>query len=326
VIVKIDKNGFSLVEAAIVLAVISIFSAVAIPAFNCLRRRAISTAAQETIRQIKEECETNYIYGIDKFSSTNPDKYQISASGSNSCSGGTITLTPEDTNLYPTYFYKFADSKLSYNFKGQTGTSFVACNKLICGESDIPKINLDYPFVVSNAVLTKDCSTYVILEADNWEEAENNSKELGGNLVTINSAEEYIWLQKNLWYDNKLLKESGNNSDESTYYFVGLNDVNEEGKYVWTSGQESEWSNNEDLIHRQNWLAQQHMANDHDYFVIGGTNDKGFSDYVEEDYRPDLYNGINVGTLTWVDNNSSWNKQGSNPAPHYGLAEIPICN
>ena len=68
------------------------------------------------------------------------------------------------------------------------------------------------------------------------------------------------------------------------------------------------------------------MANDHDYFVIGGTNDKGFSDYVQEDYRPDLYNGINVGTLTWVDNNSSWNKQGSNPAPHYGLAEIPICN
>ena len=45
------QNGFSLVEAAIVLAVISIFSAVAIPAFNCVRRRAISTAAQETINR-----------------------------------------------------------------------------------------------------------------------------------------------------------------------------------------------------------------------------------------------------------------------------------
>ena len=133
------KNGFSLVEAAIVLAVLSIFSAVTIPAFNCVRRRAISTAAQETIRQIKEECETNYIYGIDKFTSSNPDKYQISASGSNSCSGGTVTLTPEDVNLYPTYLYKFANSELSYNFKGQTGTSFVACNKLICGESNEQK-------------------------------------------------------------------------------------------------------------------------------------------------------------------------------------------
>ena len=279
-ILKIDKNGFSGIEVAIVIAVLSIFSAVAIPAFNCVRRRAISTAAQETIRQIKEECETNYIYGIDKFTSTNPDKYQISASGSNSCSGGTVTLTPEDTNLYPTYLYKFADSELSYNFKGQTGTSFVACNKLICenGNENSKQIYNKYPFVVSNAVLTNSCSRYVILESDNWEEAEENAKKIGGNLVTINSAEEYVWLQKNLWNDNKLLKESGNNSDESTYYYVGLNDVNEEGKYVWTSGQESEWDNNEDLIHRQNWVAQQHMANDHDYFVIGGTNEKGFSD------------------------------------------------
>ena len=322
-----EENGFSGIELAIVIAVLSIFSAVAIPAFNCVRRRAISTAAQETIRQIKEECETNYIYGIDKFTSSNPDKYQISASGSNSCSGGTVTLTPEDTNIYPTYLYNFADSELSYNFKGQTGTSFVTCNKVICGDgnNNSKKIYNDYPFVVSNAVLTNSCSRYVILEADNWEEAEENAKKIGGNLVTINSAEEYVWLQKNLWYDNKLLRESGNNSDESTYYYVGLNDVKEEGKYVWTSGQESEWDNNEDLIHRQNWIAQQHMANDHDYFVIGGTNDKGFSDYVQEDYRPDLYNGES-GHLTWVDNNSSWNKQGNNPAPHYGIAEIPICN
>ena len=43
------KNGFSGIELAIVIAVLSIFSAVAIPAFNCVRRRAISTAAQETI-------------------------------------------------------------------------------------------------------------------------------------------------------------------------------------------------------------------------------------------------------------------------------------
>ena len=54
------------------------------------------------------------------------------------------------------------------------------------------------------------------------------------------------------------------------------------------SGQESEWHNNENLIHRQNWLAQQHMANNHDYFVFH-SNDLGFQGYVQEDYRPDLY-------------------------------------
>ena len=57
-------RGFSLVEAAIVIAVLSIFSAIAIPAFNCIRRRAISTAAQETIKQIKEECENLRFLGI----------------------------------------------------------------------------------------------------------------------------------------------------------------------------------------------------------------------------------------------------------------------
>ena len=42
--------------------------------------------------------------------------------------------------------------------------------------------------------------------------------------------------------------------------------------------------------------------NNNDYFVMH-SNDVGFSDYVQKDYRPDLYNGKG-GTLTWVDNNS----------------------
>ena len=53
-----------------------------------------------------------------------------------------------------------------------------------------------------------------------------------------------VWLQKNLWNDNKLLKESGNNSDESTYYYVGLNDVNEEGNgmvYGYFDDERVEW-------------------------------------------------------------------------------------
>ena len=132
----VEKNGFSLVEAVIVISVISIFSAVAITSFNCVKRRAISIAAQETIRQIKKECEINYLLnGKDQFTSSNPYKYQIFASGSNSCSGGTIILTPEDINLYPTYLYNFAERELSYNFKGQTGKSFIECNKLICEDN-----------------------------------------------------------------------------------------------------------------------------------------------------------------------------------------------
>ena len=238
-------------------------------------------------------------------------------------------MRPEDTNLYPTYLYTSEDGELSYNFKGQTGTSFVACNKLICGSvgnEDSKIINLDYPFVIKDAFIERGCSTYVIVKANSWEEGEANSQKLGGNLVTLNNVEEYIWLQKNLWGNNILLKESGFEEKDIyalSMYFVGLNDVNEEGKYEWSSGQESEWHNNESLIHRQNWLAQQHMANNHDYFVVH-SNDLGFQGYVQEDYRPDLYHTKGVGTLTWVDNESSFYK-GWN-SPHYGIAEIPNCD
>tara|TARA_X000000950_G_scaffold151193_1_gene186224 strand:- start:116 stop:346 length:231 start_codon:yes stop_codon:yes gene_type:complete len=58
------KIGFIVIELAIVITVLSIFSAGAIPALNCVRRRAISTAAQENIKQIKEECEYLLFLGI----------------------------------------------------------------------------------------------------------------------------------------------------------------------------------------------------------------------------------------------------------------------
>ena len=61
-----------------------------------------------------------------------------------------------------------------------------------------------------------------------------------------------------------------------------------------------QWKNNEDLIHRQLWIAQQGMANNNDYFVVQ-YNDIGFTDYVPKDYRPELYGG-QYGQLTWVVN------------------------
>ena len=242
-----QKNGFSGIELAIVIAVLSIFSAVAIPAFTCVRRRAISTAAQETIRQIKEECETNYIYGIDKFTSNNPDKYQISASESNSCSGGTITLTPEDTNLYPTYLYKFVDSELSYNFKGQKGTSFVACNKLICGENNSSTQKYDQDFVLENSFFERDCSHYVVVDGPTWSDAQSNAEKLGGNLVTINDSDENDWIVSTY-------RDIGENIDPDYYgakqLFIGLTRSKTTGEKTanaggkkdgWISGDDSSW-------------------------------------------------------------------------------------
>ena len=285
-----SKNGFSLVEAAIILAVLSIFSAVAIPAFNCVRRRAISTAAQETIRQIKEECETNYIYGIDKFTSTNPDKYQISATASNSCSGGTVTLTPEDTNLYPTYLYKFADSELSYNFKGQTGTSFVACNKLICGDGASKKINLNQDFIVANTYKERGCSGQILVEGPSWSEAQANANKLGGNLVTINDKEENDWIFKNF-------EQISTGSSEGLGVMIGITDGEEEGTWKWISGENVTYSN---------WGTNQpdNSRGLENHAVIGW--DRGTWNDIQEDWN-------NLQTTT------KWGEV-------KGLVEISICN
>ena len=126
------ENGFSLIELVVVVAVLSVLSAIAIPAFNCFRRRAISNAALAALKTIQTECEVNYFEGIDLFTPSNPDEYQIISSGSNSCSKGIISLIPNDANLLPTYLYDFSEKRLSFNFKGQSGTSFSLCNKLIC--------------------------------------------------------------------------------------------------------------------------------------------------------------------------------------------------
>tara|TARA_Y100001968_G_C18862744_1_gene483407 strand:- start:255 stop:428 length:174 start_codon:yes stop_codon:yes gene_type:complete len=53
------------------------------------------------------------------------------------------------------------------------------------------------------------------------------------------------------------------------------------------------------------------------------TNDCGFTDCQQEDYRPDLYTGRGIGNLVWVDNESSFYKGWG--SPHFGIAEVPAC-
>ena len=50
------EEGFSLIELVVVVFVLSVFSAISIPTFNCFQRKSYATAALADLKQIKIEC------------------------------------------------------------------------------------------------------------------------------------------------------------------------------------------------------------------------------------------------------------------------------
>ena len=328
-----NKNsGFSLIELVVSIAVLSVLSTVAIPMFSCFLNKSKATAAMYLVQDIKKNCiiEDSLDKNANLLQIKDINGYRIKGISKDNCDDQVILAQAIKDDVLPSFQYNVKTDDLGYKFKGMEGKNLSGCLGLICGNGifsnkskEMKKKYNIHDFVVKDAAINNGCSDYVVVEASSWDEAQQKSQALGGDLVTINNKDEYSWLQKEVWGKNKLLNNAGDTSDESTYFFTGLNDAKQEGKYVWASGEESEFDNNEDLIHRQNWIAQQHNASSSDYFVIGGTNDVGFTDYTHEEYRPDLYSGTH-GQLTWVDNNSSWHKNNGNPR-HFGLAEIPSC-
>lgn len=62
-----------------------------------------------------------------------------------------------------------------------------------------------------------------------WRAAETNAIALGGHLVTINDASEQEWLNSNF--------------DSSVLYWIGFNDFETEGNWVWLSGEPATYTN-----------------------------------------------------------------------------------
>ena len=319
-----NNDAFTIIELIICFIIISILSQIGITAFRSYSRRTKAFAAENALLNVKKECQMNEdLNGQMTFTLSSPKSYSY-ATNNNNCNGNDsdnlVYLIPNNGNYLPTYFYNHQSGEVACLYNGFINNLFNKC------VSKFYKLNFEKnQFVIKDTFIERGCSAYAIVKGNNFEEAENQANKLGGNLVTINDKDEYKWIQKNIVFDHKRLKDAKYKLDDPnklSMYFVGLNDKKEEGKYEWSSGQSSQWKNNEDLIHRQNWLAQQHMANNHDYFVMH-SNDGGFSDTVYTGYRPDLYNG-RVGTLTWVDNNSSFYKGWG--TPHFGIAEVDKCS
>ena len=318
-----NNDAFTIIELIVCLIIISILSQIGMTAFRSYLRRTRAFAAENSLLNVKKECQMNKdLNGQETFTLSSPKSYSYSTNN-NKCNGDSsdnlVYLYPNNVNYLPTYFYDHQRGEVGCLYNGFINNLFNKCVSKFY-KSKFEKNE----FVIKDTFIERGCSAYAILKGDNWDEAERQANILGGNLVTINNISEYKWIQENLVFDHKRLKDANYKlSDPSklSMYFVGLNDRDKEGNYVWSSGQKSQWKNNEDLIHRQNWIAQQGMANNNDFFVMH-SNDVGFSDFVQKNYRPDLYNGKG-GTLTWVDNNSSYYK-GWN-SPHFGIAEVDKC-
>ena len=318
------KNGFTIIEIIICFIIISILSQIGIVAFRSYSRRVKAFAAQNALLNVRKECQMNKDLKQDEtFTPIEPKSYSYS-SKKNNCSGGSdnfVYLNPIDENYLPTYFYDHNKGEVGCLYNGFINNLFNKC------VSKFYKLNFEKnSFVIKDTFIERGCSAYAIVKGDNWEEAERQSNILGGNLVTINDKDEYRWLQENIWKNNIRLKDANyhkKSSNRPSTYYVGLNDSENEGEYKWSSGQKTDFGNNEDLIHRQMWLAQRGMGRERDYFMVQ-YNDIGFTDYVPQDgSNPTLYGG-QFGQLSWVKNASkdSWYSY----AEPFGIAEIDKCS
>ena len=107
---KPGEEGFSLIELVVVVAVLAILSAIAIPAFVNINDKARASAASNTLAQVAKECAVKDAQGLTGtdflFNAVNLDGYSY-APTSRTCAGSSnkITFTSDAPGKYPTFVY-----------------------------------------------------------------------------------------------------------------------------------------------------------------------------------------------------------------------------
>ena len=87
-------------------------------------------------------------------------------------------------------------------------------------------------------------SIYTIVDGPSWTKAQQNAKELGGNLLTINDNEEYQYIldqYKDYRYEGIPGTPHDGYNLSRTSFFIGLNDQEVEGQWQWISRETSSW-------------------------------------------------------------------------------------
>ena len=107
---KPGEQGFSLIELVVVVAVLAILSAIAIPSFTSINDKARASAAANTVAQLAKECAVKHANACTgnacNYAGFDLDGYQA-VIGAACPTTGLFTLTSDDPALRPTFVYNF---------------------------------------------------------------------------------------------------------------------------------------------------------------------------------------------------------------------------
>jgi len=108
---KATDKGFSLIELVVVVAVLAILSAIAIPAFTSINDKARSSAAANTIAALAKECAVKHANGATgaalNYNGFTLDGYNAVATAA--CpTAGTLQIVSTDPTERPTFTYNVA--------------------------------------------------------------------------------------------------------------------------------------------------------------------------------------------------------------------------
>ena len=116
-------------------------------------------------------------------------------------------------------------------------------------------------------------SFYTIVDGPTWSEAQSKAESLGGNLVTVNSAEEKDWLTSQFNITGMHDDQTKLNNYSATAYWMGYTDQSREGAWSWSCGEDSGYTNWHDDRHLGGQLSPNGGIREN-YACLGGYTTK----------------------------------------------------